>query len=188
MRRALARACIATVAACLLAAPSHAGRVDPAASEIGFTLTTRWGQALQGRFPDYQGELSLLADGRRQVELSLSAAAVEIVGNPRYTRLTRGSGFFDATHFPHVTFLSEPYDDTLLRQGGVLRGRLGIRGVERVETFTILPSECDQPARDCDVVATGVVDRADYGMDRWSIAIGGKVRFRLRIRTRGGEA
>lgn len=188
MRRALARACIATVAACLLAAPSHAGRVDPAASEIGFTLSTRWGQALQGRFPEYEGELSELADGRRQVALSLSAAAVEIVGNPRYTRLTRGSGFFDATHHPRVTFVSEPYDDALLHRGGVLMGRLGIRGVERIEAFTILPSACARPARDCDVVATGVVDRADYGMDRWSIAIGAKVRFQLRIRTRGGEA
>lgn len=188
MRRALARACIATVAACLLAAPSHAGRIDPSASEIGFTLTTRWGQTLRGRFPEYEGELHLLADGRRQVRLSLSAADVRILGNVRYTRLTRGSGFFDAAHYPRVSFVSEPYDDALLREGGVLMGTLAIRDVARLESFTVLPSGCAHPARDCDVVATGVIDRGDYGMDRWSIALAAEVRFQLRIRIRGGDA
>lgn len=188
MRRALARACIAVAAAVLLAAPSHAGRIDRSASEIGFTLTTRWGQTLRGRFPEYEGEFKVLEDGRRQVRLWLSAADVRIIGNVRYTRLTRGSGFFDAERYPRVTFVSEPYDDILLRDGGVLMGTLVIRDVQRLETFTVLPAECPQPGRDCDVVATGVIDRADYGMDRWNFALAPEVRFELRIRIRGGDA
>ncbi|MBB1473194.1 YceI family protein [Luteimonas sp. MC1782] len=188
MRRALARAWIATVAACLLAAPSHAGRIDRLASEIGFTLTTRWGQTLRGRFPEYSGELRDLPDGRRQVRLWLSAADVRIAGNARYTRLTRGSGFFDAAQYPRVTFVSEPYDEALLHDGGPLVGTLVIRDVQRRETFTVLPAECPRPGRDCDVVATGVIDRADYGMDRWNVALAPEVRFQLRIRIRGGDA
>ena len=59
---------------------------------------------------------------------------------------------------------------------------LDIRDVSRREAFTMLPSACGRPALDCPVLAAGLVDRSDFGMSRWSFAIGRKVRFQLRIR------
>ena len=77
-------------------AASTSKSIDPVTSQIGFTLTTRWGQTLEGRFPHYEGEVAGTEDGRHLVRLRLSTRDVEIVGHSTYTRLTRGGGFFDA--------------------------------------------------------------------------------------------
>jgi polyisoprenoid-binding protein YceI len=172
------------VAIALLAGGALAVEVDPVASRIGFTLHTRWGQALQGRFPDARGEVAELADGRHQVRLRLATGSVEIVSHSSYTRLTRGSGFFEAERFPEIDFVSDAYSPELLRSGGELPGVLTIRDVRRREVFTILPATCARPARDCDVVASGSIDRGDFGMDRWSFAVSARVLFSLRVRVR----
>ena len=81
-----------------------------------------------------------------------------------------------------MEFISEPYPANLLRTGGKLAGELRIRDVRRRETFTIEPSACARPARDCDLVAAGTVRRSDYGVDRWMFAVSDAVRFQLRLR------
>ena len=168
-------------------AASTSKSIDPVTSQIGFTLTTRWGQTLEGRFPHYEGEVAGTEDGRHLVRLRLSTRDVEIVGHSTYTRLTRGGGFFDAEHYPQVEFVSDAYPPALLQSGGRLTGTLSIRGVRRHEVFVVSPATCAQPARDCDVVATGSIDRNDYGMGRWDFALSRQVRFHLRVRVRAGE-
>jgi polyisoprenoid-binding protein YceI len=162
----------------------RAGEVDPAHTEFGFTLKTRWGQVLRGRFPEFRGAIEPLADGRRRTRVVLLTRTVEIVGHPNYTGFTRGEGFFDARRHPEVSFVSEPYDDALVRKGGKLMGRLSIRGIERDESFVLAPTTCERAALDCDVVATGVVRRSDYGLDKWSFAVSDQVRFTLRLRVK----
>ena len=128
------------MALALVAALATAAGIDPVASRIGFALRTRWGQSLQGRFPDPHGEVAELGDGRHQVRLQLSTRTVEILGHASYTRFTRGSGFFDAARYPQMEFVSDPYPADLLRTGGALPGLLSIRNVRRREVFTISPA------------------------------------------------
>lgn len=161
-----------------------AAEIDPAETRIGFTLKTRWGQVLQGRFPRYSGRIEMLDDGRRRVRLVLSARDVEIVGHPNYTGMTRGRGFFEAERFPEVEFVSDPYLPALVEKGGKLAGELTIRDVRRRETFAIEAADCARPAYDCDVSANGSVRRSDYGVDRWIFAVSDHVRFNLRLRVR----
>lgn len=167
-------------------APSAGGgddiAIDPAASQVGFTLRTRWGQSLEGRFPEFDGEIRLLADGRKQVYLRLSARDIEIVGHPRYSRLTRGEAFFDAERHPQVTFVSEAFAPELVRMGGELAGVLDIRGVQRHELFAIAPAACERPLVECPVVVSGSVRRGDYAMDRWAFALSERVQFDLSLR------
>jgi len=177
---------IALLAACLGGA-CFAAEIDAAASSAGFTLQTRWGQALDGRFPTLRGQIDDLGDGRHRVRLLLMTGDVEIVGHPGYTRFARGRGFFDARRWPQVEFLSDPYGPELLRDGGELGGILGIRGRQQRGRFRIEPSGCDRPARACDVVASGSIQRDAYGMDRWRIAVRDEVRFRLRLRLQGAH-
>lgn len=172
----------ALVAATSFAA--HAAEIDTEHTRIGFTLKTRWGQVLQGRFPRYSGTIESVGDGRERVRLRLSSKNVEIVDHPSYTGMTRGRGFFEADRFPEVEFVSEPYPPALVADGGKLAGRLTIRDVTRRETFTIEPSTCARPGEDCDVVASGSVRRTDYGVDRWVLAVSDNVRFTLRLRVR----
>jgi polyisoprenoid-binding protein YceI len=184
-RRILRDALLATVLLATGVGVAWAAGIDPQASRIGFVLKTRWGQNLQGHFPDPRGEVVALPDGRHQVVLRLSAATVEIAGHPAYTRFSRGIGFFDAAEYPQIEFRSDPYATQLLRHGGALPGQLTIRDVTRREVFTISPAACDAPARGCDVVATGVIRRGNYGMGRWNVAVGDQVRFQLRVRVLG---
>lgn len=164
-----------------------AATFDADASWAGFTLKTRWGQTLDGRFPVLAGEIVPAGD-RKRVQLRLSTRDVEIIGSPRYSRLTRGEGFFDADHHPEVVFVSDAYPSSLVRDGGRLAGDLTIRGITRREVFIVEPSTCDRPGIDCDVLASGYVYRGDYAMDRWAIALSDRVRLVLRLRTRGGGA
>ena len=172
------------LAAALAMPAAWADEIDTAQSRIGFLLKTRWGQALEGRFPQWSGEIVDLSERRRQVRLRLPTREVEILDHPRYSRITRGTGFFDADHHPWVEFVSDPYTEDLLREGGLLGGALTIRGVRRREVFTLEPATCARPAIDCDVVASGVIYRSDYAMDRWGFALSDRVVFNLHIRTR----
>ncbi len=173
------------LSAVLLSAAALAATIDPAASTIGFTLKTRWGQTLHGRFPRYEGEIATLADGRHQVRLHLSTRDIEILGNPTYTRLTRGPGFFDAERYRSVVFVSDPYAAALMRSGGPRAGELSLRGRQQRAVFTLSPAPCERPAVDCDVVAAGSIRRDDYGVDRWGFALSNRVRFSLRVRVHG---
>lgn len=168
-----------------LSAPAApAAEIDTTQSRIGFTLKTRWGQSLEGRFPDWRGEIVEVSEQRRQVRLHLPTRDVEILDHPQYSKVTRGKGFFDADQHPWVEFVSDPYTDELLRDGGLLGGALTIRGVRRREVFALEPATCARPTLDCDVVASGVVYRSDYAMDRWAFALADRVVFTLHIRTR----
>jgi polyisoprenoid-binding protein YceI len=151
-------------------------------TRFGFELRTRWGQRVSGVFPQYEGEVSTLADGRHRVRIVLRTAGVVVTGSDRYTALARGPSFFDAQHYPTIDFVSEPHPDTLIRTGGRMRGRLSMHGVTRMETFTISRAECDEPGRNCDVAATGSISRDDYGLDGWQFALVDRVRFMLRVR------
>lgn len=182
-----ARGCgLALLLACLLLVPCGllAQAFDPVHTRIGFELYTRWGQRLQGRFPRYEGEVRTLADGRRQVDMRLAAADVEILDHGRYTDFARGHRFFDAARHPWVSFTSHPYEPALLREGGRLAGVLRIHGVSQRESFEVEPANCERPAVACDLVVSGSVRREDYGMDDWLWAVSGRVRFQLRVRLR----
>lgn len=172
----------ALVAWLLVSTLACAQQFDPLHSRVGFELHTRWGQTLQGHFPAYEGEVVQLDDGRRQVRLRLDAAQVEITGHPHYTRFARGKRFFDVERHPYIEFVSEAYPESLLHTGGALAGRLRILGVEREEVFVLQAATCARPGQDCDVVSRGTIDRDDYGLDGWKLALRDEVDFSLRVR------
>lgn len=159
--------------------------LDAQHSRFGFELRTRWGQTLEGHFPRYEGEVSDLAHGRRQVRIRLATDSVEVDGPARYTRFARSERFLDAANHPWMEFQSDPYPPELVRTGGPLQGTLRLHGVSRRETFVLAPSECPRPARECDVVALGTIRRSDYGLQSWRWALADDVRFHLRVRLQG---
>jgi polyisoprenoid-binding protein YceI len=183
--RAIAAGAVLAFAAWIASAQDF----DHTHSRIGFELQTRWGQRLQGVFPDYDGNVEVLPDGRHRVHITLRTASVEIVDHPNYTSFSRGDGFFDAARYPQIRFVSDPYPVDLLRTGGALHGVLEMHGVRRRQAFQIAPSpaDCARPAHDCDLEAAGSVRRGDYGIDAWQIAVRDRVRFLLRVRL-GAEA
>lgn len=164
-------------------APALQAQFDPAHTVFEFHLRTRWGQRVDGRFPQYAGAVEHLPDGRRRVRVMLATAAVEVAGSPRYTGLARGPRFFDAARHPQLTFVSEPFAPALLERGGALAGTLTLHGTSRAEVFEVEPATCAQPGIGCDVVAHGTVQRDDYGLDGLQLLLGNRVHFRLRVRS-----
>lgn len=178
---------LATVACCAGAATAGAQEIDPQRSRMEFELRTRWGQRVEGAFTRHQGTVHALADGRHQVQLTLSAAALEVADSPYYTLMARGPQFFDAARYPYIDFLSEPHRPALVHDGGPLRGKLTLHGVTRTESFILLPAECARPGWDCDVVATGIIDRTDYGLSGYRLALADRVRFTMRVRLKNED-
>lgn len=176
----------ATAASLLLAALAAsapaAAQVLDTASRVEFDVRTRIGSLVRGRFPRFEGRVETLPDGRRQVRLRLSTAAVVVDGAARNTTLARGPALFDAARHPWIEFVSEPYPEDLARRGGALRGRLRMRGVERTEAFMLAPTPCARPGHDCPVLAQGRVSRDHYGLKGWRWMLADRVRFRLHVR------
>ena len=163
------------------AAPSTQ-HFDPQHTSFGFEMRTRWGQRVVGMFPQYEGEVTQLPDGRYLVRIVLHTASVVVAGSTRYTEMARGPDFFDAQRFPVIEFMSEPHTEALIRSGGRLHGRLSMHGVSRVESFQLSPAPCERPGKDCDVVANGSIDRSDYKLDGWQFVLADRVRFSMQVR------
>ena len=92
-----------------------------------------------------------------------------------------------AVDVPNVQFHSEAYTADLLRQGGDLHGRLRMHGIERREKFILTPAQCARPGRDCPIIVQGTVQRGDYDLDGWRMALRDDVRFALKVRLRDVE-
>jgi polyisoprenoid-binding protein YceI len=196
-RRLRPALCTALLSLCLLpgwgnaqAPPLSPGEhaFDPAQSRFGFEIRTRFGQRIEGFFPRFEGTVEMLPDGRHQVHLRLFTAYVQIPGKPRYSGWMRGEDFFDAEHFPTVSFDSQPFSPELLTTGGALVGTLSIRGVGHTETLTLMPAGCSRPGYDCDVISRGTVLRGRYGMNKWDLALSDRVTFVLRARLTAADA
>ncbi|MFT4249141.1 MAG: YceI family protein, partial [Pseudomonas sp.] len=156
--------------------------LDPARSQFGFEIRTRFGQKISGVFPRFDGDILVLPDGRHQVRLRIYTDQVEIPGKPRYTAWMRGEDFFDVARYALVEFDSLPYVPPDYGQPRDIVGNLTMRGVTHLETLTVLPSECTRAGYDCDVISRGTVLRGRYGMDKWQVALGDRVTFVLRAR------
>ena len=163
----------------LLAWALGATEIDPA-SRVEFTLHTRWGQTLHGRFPAVEGRVEVDADHRRRTYFKLDASLVEIIGSPRYSRFARGPRFFDAERYPEVEFTSDPYPAALLRDGGALAANCACAA--SAASASVAPSTCERPGLDCDIVVHGTVRRSKYGLDSWQMALRESVVFTLRVR------
>lgn len=159
--------------------------LDTGRSQLGFEVRSRLGQRIEGNFPQFEGRIEVLSDGRHQVHLKMFTRTVEIPGKVRYTGWMRGPDFFDAERHPVVEFDSLPYDPARVDQGGDIQGRLMLRGVSHPEVLRVEKAECARPGYDCDVVSRGTVLRGRYGMDNWQFALSDRVTFVLRARLTG---
>ncbi len=170
---------LACVAALPLAAMASQ-RIDPARSSADFDIDLRiGGDRVRGRLPQVGGALVRMDDGRLRIEMDVDSNAAEVPGQPRYTRMLRGPQFFDTARHPRVLFVSDPFPEEKLRQGGVFEGALTVRGVTRRECLEVLPAACAQPLRDCPLRAHGALLRGRYGMRSLRLVAGEEVRYRF---------
>lgn len=169
------------VFAALTAAPAHAETIDIDRSESLFSVHLRWLQRLDARFTRFDGKLERLPDGDRRVQVRLETDSVEFPKHPRYTEWAKADDFFDTARYREIRFRSDPFDQTVLREGGHIDGDLWLRGIERGTRFYIAPARCERPGFDCAIEVQGTARRSQYGMTAWRFAMRDRVRFAFRI-------
>jgi polyisoprenoid-binding protein YceI len=157
-------------------------RFDPKASTASIVVGLWLPTSLKGRFETIEGELQPAAKGQWRVQARLDARALVLDGPAWMVRATRSEKFLDVVRYPEISFVSEPFAPTLLAAGGDLTGKLRLRGRTRPVSFTLAPSSCEHPGRDCEILVSGGVDRRDFGMTSHRLWVRDTVEFEFRVR------
>lgn len=170
----------------LLWLPVPGGAFAPTAlrsteSQVDFQIRLWLGQ-VRGSFHHVSGALRH-EKGQVRICAQLPVAGVRLASDAQRRDLL-GPDFFDAATHPQIRFVSSAVPESLLRSGGVLAGRLSMRGQTRDAQFQLAPMSCapDRPA-ECGVALSGEVQRSDFGMRAKPGVLGNTVRLQLHLRT-----
>jgi polyisoprenoid-binding protein YceI len=157
-----------------MALPLHDGTwtIDPAHTEVGFSVRHLGVSKVRGRFTGVEGKLAVgtdLADTR--VDVSVDLSTVE-TGNADRDAHLRSGDFFNTDTHPTMSFSS-----TGIRADGddyVLEGELTVNGVTRpVELAVEFNGVGTNPftqAEQAGFSAKGSLNRKDYGID-WNVPL-----------------
>ena len=177
---------------CLLLAAAE-GRatsllIDTSQSQATFELRALWIKRIAGDFARVEGVVDRdLARGRFGVDVRIASASVHM-DKASHADWARSPDFFAADRHPWIRFHAVDQPERMLREGGEVRGKLSLRGVERDVSFVLEPSSCPRPGVDCAVQARGEVERSDFGMDARRLVLSDRVKLTFSIRTHDSGA
>ena len=162
-------------------------QIDPAHTQIGFSVRHLVISNVQGKFKEFSG--TILYDGqditKSSVSVTIKAASIDTGVEPRDVDL-RSANFFDATKFPEVTFQSTRIEKR--GEGYVALGTLTMHGVAKE---VALPFSITGPIKDpggkqrLGVEASLTISRQDWGlsyskaMDNGGLIVGNDVKIEL---------
>ena len=157
-------------------------RIDPQPSAGQFRVRLFAMMNISGRFEDVRGRVSIDREhGTARVEAAIGAGSVEL-RTPRQTRWARSPEFFDAERHPDIRFVSTPLALAQLASGGVLEGRLQVRGVWREVRFQIGPSASGQERLEPSALEVeGSIRRSEFGMSSRRGAISDRVNLKFSV-------
>lgn len=158
--------------------------IDPAQSQVTFSVRKFWFVHVRGTFPALNGTLHRL-DTRvgvnlGQVDATLDASGLRMA-DPDALARALGPGFFDAAQHPSVSFVSDAFPLNELVSGGDLRGQLTLHGETRPVTLALQPSECPREPLGCVIRVRGAISRSAFGMRDMRAVLSDKVELDLEI-------
>lgn len=159
------------VAASLALGMSHNGTaadeyvIDSARSYVQFTGSHFPAQRVKGEFGKFGGQISYdpTSVAQQSVKFAIDAESINTREESRDDQL-RGSDFFDASHYPQISFQSTGVSDVGTTK--YVAGRLTLHGTTREITVPIEMSEVVTPSGSHSLVASGMmqVSRRDFGV------------------------
>jgi polyisoprenoid-binding protein YceI len=148
-------------------------QIDTAHTEVEFSARHLMISNVKGRFSNPAGTASF--DPRRPaalgLEVTIPVATIDTRNEQRDTHL-RSADFFDAEHFPTITFKGKRIDGDIKAQFR-LTGDLTIRGVTREITLDVTSEGAGGDPWGNERLgfsATGKLDRKDFGLT-WNQAL-----------------
>ncbi|MDX6624773.1 MAG: hypothetical protein QOE75_2705 [Solirubrobacterales bacterium] len=155
--------------------PTGTWAVDPIHSSVGFEVKHMMISTVRGHFKQYEGTLEAAEDYRdSRVWGSVQVASIDTNNADRDEHLL-GPDFFDAEHYPLITFESTAIEHVVLGSYRVT-GDLTIKDVSRaiqveanVEGAAIDPWGNDRVG----IAVRGSIDRTDFGLSWQQSLVGG---------------
>jgi len=154
-----------------IAAPAMAGdlyRIQPGTTTIGFSVDHLGLFSTEGSFDRFEGNLLLnLADpSNSRVEVRVDTTSVSVPSDLAEDKL-RSADYFDPARFPQMRFKAVSVKD-LGNDRVEITGDLTIRDITRREVLqaalTGRRTDPETKTEVADFVASGTVERADFGM------------------------
>jgi len=152
-----------TVVSAASSATPGAWSIDSTRSFAQFSVRTLWFTHERGRFAGVHGALRRDGADLDVVDAWIDTASL-MMDNTRALNEARGPGFFDATRYPRIHFVSSPFANAALREGGTLQGILDLHGQQRMVQFTLLPSACPAQPLGCTIRVHGTLSRSTFAM------------------------
>lgn len=166
-----------------LAAHADAPQTWPISSEhsfVQFSVRTLWFTHERGRFEAVYGQLQRSEAERDVVDAWIDANSLQM-DDADALKQAQGPGFFDVARYPRIHFVSSPFADALLRDGGTLEGILDLHGDRRWVQLKLLPSGCPEHPLTCAIRLQGRLSRSAFGMRAHRALLSDKVALDLNI-------
>jgi len=164
LKRISAAAAALTLASSLLVAAPYA--VDSSHSNVGFKVKHLMISNVTGSFATFSGSYDVENGVLRALEGRIETASVD-TGIAKRDDHLRGADFFDAAHYPEITFTMTRFE------GDRVTGDLSLHGVTRSVT---LDAEVSGSVKDpwgnvrTSVALSGSINRSDFGLT-WNKAL-----------------
>lgn len=172
------------VAPASAAAAQATWSIDPAQSQVTFSVRKFWFVHVRGTFPALGGTLhrldTRLGVNLGQVDATLDASGLQM-DDPDALARALGPGFFDAAQYPRVSFASDAFPLDELVSGGALRGQLTLHGETHPVTLALQPSDCPREPLGCVIRVRGAISRSAFGMRDMRAVLADKVELELEL-------
>lgn len=172
---------IATPARAMESLRGETLRIDSQRSHAEFSLRAMLLMVVSGQFTAVSGSVTF--DRERDVgwvDARIDANSL-VMSSAERKQWARSDEFFDSARHPEIRFVSEPISRTLMRDGGPLRGRLSLRGIDRNLELTVSPTDCDEPGSGCPLHVRGGISRSDFGMTSKRAVLGDRVTLDISV-------
>ena len=164
--------------------PAMVLTIDGPKSSASFAVTLRMRAPTQGQLTRVSGQFTGSSQAGWTALVKVDGRNLHVEGPRWMERVTRSGSFLAVDRYPAIRFESELFSDAVLHAGGVLTGKLTLRGLTQPVSFRLLPSECDHPGRDCDIHVQGTVSRHAFGMTAYRSMVKDEVDFKFQVRLR----
>jgi polyisoprenoid-binding protein YceI len=183
------RVALAAAAWCALVPPAQGTdlyRIDQRFGTIDFAVGVLGLFSVDGRFPEFAGELVLDVDQPQRSSIDVTVRTDTLtMPAPEQVELLRSEPYFDTARHPTARFVSltvEPLSPTHY----AIRGALTLRGVSRpLELDARLEGRRRDQGRGAEVadfVVTGALKRSEFGMVADRPMLADEVTLTIRIR------
>ena len=165
----------------------HLYRIQPATSEVGFCIDSKF-QQVKGNFKDIKGGIALEpgADNNGQALLAIRTDSVS-TSSSLIQNVIKSKSFFDVEHYPEILFVSTGFE-WKSKTKGVLRGNLTLHGVTKPVTFNVELSDVKgNRVNNSDIILvkiTTAINRSDFGMDTMTSMVSDRVKLCMSVQAK----